>query len=103
MLKEPRSLLDDACSDFVEMKGAGITSFCCGGGGGVSANPRAEGLKLAAFNSKAAQLNGIEGLEAVVVPCGNCRAVFEDGLDELEMELEVIGLSELVADTLSGS
>jgi len=103
LLKEPRSLMDDACSDFVEMKGAGITNFCCGGGGGVSANPRAEDLKLAAFNSKAAQLNGIDGLEAVVVPCGNCRAVFEDGLDDQEMELEVIGLSELVADTLAES
>lgn len=100
LLKEPRSLMDDSCSDFVEMKGAGVTNFCCGGGGGVSANPRAEDLKLAAFNSKAEQLNAIEGLEAVIVPCGNCRAVFEDGLDDQEMDLEVIGLSELVAETL---
>ncbi len=100
LLKEPRSLMDDSCSDFVEMKGAGVTNFCCGGGGGVSANPRAEDLKLAAFNSKAGQLNAIEGLEAVIVPCGNCRAVFEDGLDDQEMNLEVIGLSELVAETL---
>ncbi len=100
LLKEPRSLLDAACSDFIEMKGAGITNFCCGGGGGVSANPRAEELKAAAFNSKAGQLNGIDGLEAVVVPCGNCRGVFEDGLDDQDMELEVIGLAELVAETL---
>ncbi len=103
LLKEPRSLMDDACSDFVEMKGAGVTNFCCGGGGGVSANPRAEDLKLAAFNSKAEQLRGIDGLQAVVVPCGNCRAVFEDGLDDQELELEVLGLSELVADTLENS
>ncbi|PCH68193.1 MAG: heterodisulfide reductase [Rhodobacteraceae bacterium] len=101
LLKEPRSLLDDSCSDFIEMKGSGITNFCCGGGGGVSANPRAEDLKLAAFNSKAAQLDAIEGLEAVVVPCANCRTVFEDGLDDQEMDLEVIGLSELVAQTLA--
>ena len=102
LLKEPRSLLDDACSDFVEMKGAGITNFCCGGGGGVSANPRAEDLKTAAFKSKVGQLNGVKGLEAVVVPCGNCRTVFEDGLEEYDLDdLEVIGLSELVADTLS--
>jgi len=100
LLKEPRSLLDDSCENFVEMKGAGVTNFCCGGGGGVSANPRADGLKTAAFSLKVEQLNGIEGLEAVVVPCGNCRTVFEDGLDEYGVDLEIIGLSELVAQTL---
>ena len=36
LLKEPRRLLDAACSNFVEMEGAGITNFCCGGGGGGS-------------------------------------------------------------------
>ena len=100
LMQEPRSLLDDACDDFVEMEGAGITNFCCGGGGGVSANPRAEELQTAAFSQKLGQLNGIDGLEAVVVPCGNCRAVFEDGLDAYEKDLEVLGLSELSAATL---
>jgi len=101
LLKEPRSLLDDSCDDFIEMKGAGITNFCCGGGGGVSANPRAEELQLSAFSLKVEQLNGVENLEAVVVPCGNCRTVFEDGLDANEMDLEVVGLSELIAETLA--
>ena len=100
LLKEPRRLLDDACADFVEMEGAGITNLCCGGGGGVSANPRAEELKSAAFGCKLAQLDAIEGLETVVVPCANCRGVFEDGLDEHESEYEVISLGQLVADTL---
>ncbi len=103
LLKEPRKLLDESCDDFIEMKGAGVTNFCCGGGGGVSANPRAEELKTKAFSRKVDQLNGVEDLEAVVVPCGNCRTVFEDGLDAYEMDLEVIGLSELVAATLDDS
>ena len=103
LLKEPRKLLDESCDDFIEMKGAGVTNFCCGGGGGVSANPRAEELKTQAFSRKVDQLNGVEDLEAVVVPCGNCRTVFEDGLDAYEMDLEVIGLSELVAATLDDS
>ena len=99
-MKEPRSLLNDSCSDFVEMEGAGMTNICCGGGGGVSANPRADELKTAAFGLKVNQLNGVENLDAVVVPCGNCRTVFEDGLDAYEMGLEVVGLAELVASTL---
>ncbi len=101
LLKEPRSLLNDSCANFTEMKGAGITNFCCGGGGGVSANPRAEEIRTEAFSRKVEQLNGVDGLEAVVVPCGNCRSVFEDGLDAYDMDLEVLGLSELVAETLA--
>lgn len=100
LLKEPRRLMDDACSDFVEMEGAGIANLCCGGGGGVSANPRAEELKIKAFGCKMEQIGKIGGVEAVVVPCANCRGVFEDGLDAYDSDLEVIGLGELVADTL---
>lgn len=101
LLKEPRRLLDDSCSNFTEMKYAGKANFCCGGGGGVSANERAEDLRTKAFSLKVDQLNGVDGLEAVVVPCANCRTVFEDGLDAYEMDLEVLGLAELVAQTLA--
>lgn len=101
LLKEPRTLLDDSCEDFVEMKGSGITNLCCGGGGGVSANPRAADLQLGAFSCKLKQIQDVGGVDAVVVPCGNCRTVFEDSLDELDSDLEVIGLGELVAETLA--
>jgi hypothetical protein len=37
-----------------------------------------------------------------VVPSGNCRTVYEDGLDAYDIDLEVLGLSELVAETLAG-
>ncbi len=101
LLKEPRRLLDDASDNFVEMKGAGITNLCCGGGGGVSANPRAAELQTAAFGPKLKQIDDIGGVDAVVVPCANCRGVFEDGLFEHDAEYEVIGLGELVAETLA--
>ncbi|MBZ0162708.1 MAG: (Fe-S)-binding protein [Notoacmeibacter sp.] len=101
ILKEPRRLIADAAENFVEMEGAGVANLCCGGGGGVSANPRAAELQKAAFSFKLDQISKIGGIEAVVVPCANCRTVFEDGLDEYESDLEVVGLGELVADTLA--
>ena len=101
LLKEPRRLLDESCSDFVEMEGSGITNLCCGGGGGVSANERARDLQMAAFGQKIKQIKDVGGVETVVVPCANCRTVFEDGLDEYEVDLEVIGLGELVAEPLA--
>ena len=101
LLKEPRRLLDRACADFVEMPGAGVTNMCCGGGGGVSANPRAEDLKNKAFGKKLEQIQKLGDIDAVVVPCANCRGTFEDGLFEFDVELEVISLGELVAETLA--
>lgn len=103
LLKEPRRLLDASCADFVEMKGAGIANLCCGGGGGVSANPRAGELMVAAFGQKLKQIDELGGIEAVVVPCANCRGVFEDGLFEFDRDedIEVISLGQLVADTLA--
>ncbi|MEZ5716284.1 MAG: (Fe-S)-binding protein [Paracoccaceae bacterium] len=100
VLKEPRRLLSDSATNFVEMKGAGIANLCCGGGGGVSANERAEELRLKAFEQKLKQIDDIGGVEAVVIPCANCRGVFEDGIDEYEADFEVISLSQLVADTM---
>ena len=82
------------------MKGAGINNLCCGGGGGVSANERAEELRTKAFAQKLDQIDEIGDVELIVIPCANCRGVFEDGLDAYERDYEVIGLGELVAETL---
>lgn len=101
LLREPRQVIEQASSGFVELQGGGMANLCCGGGGGVSANPRAGDLQEKAFACKKAQLKDIAGLEAIVVPCANCRTVFEDGLDEYDMELPTIGLSELVAGQLA--
>ena len=98
LLKEPRDIIGVAAEDYVPMPGDGVVNFCCGGGGGVSANPRAEELKLKAFAPKQEQLDAIDGLEGVVVPCANCRTVFEDALDDRGIELDVLGLTELLAD-----
>jgi len=103
LIAEPRNLVAMASAGEVEMAGAGVTNLCCGGGGGVSANPRAAELQETAFACKKAQLDKIDGLEAIVIPCANCRTVFEDGMDAYDMELETVGLSELVAAQLEGS
>ena len=104
LLKEPRHLVGNSASNFHEMPGAGITNFCCGGGGGVSANPRAEELKVGAFSKKLEQIDAVGGVEAVVVPCANCRATFEDAMFEHDREdFEVFGVTQLVADTLDTS
>jgi len=100
LIGEPRRLIHHVSDGFRELDGAGITNLCCGGGGGVSANPRAHDLQEAAFACKKAQIDKLGSLDAIVIPCANCRTVFEDGMDAYDMELETIGLSELVAGQL---
>lgn len=96
---EPRNLLRQISDNFVEMTDHGNMNWCCGGGGGVSSNERAEELKLTAFNKKKSQIEAT-GAEAVVTACSNCRMVMEEGVETNEMEVELLGLTEMIAEHL---
>ena len=78
----------------------GSMNWCCGGGGGVSSNERAEELKLTAFNKKKSQIEELK-VDAVVTACSNCRMVMEDGIEANEMEIPMLGLTELIAEHLT--
>ncbi len=96
---QPRRLLSQVTSHFTEMQEHGRMNWCCGGGGGVSANERADELRSKVFRRKKSQLDEIH-VEVMVTACANCRLVLEEGLEENNMAIEVIGLSELIAEHL---
>jgi Fe-S oxidoreductase len=95
----PRRLAGDLSANMVDMPASGAASFCCGGGGGVSAIHRAEGLRFAAFEIKKQQIEAT-GAEAVVTACANCRNVLEEAIEHYGMTMPVLGLTELVAQYL---
>ncbi|MEW6645732.1 MAG: (Fe-S)-binding protein [Pseudomonadota bacterium] len=99
VVQQPRVLLGEVASDFREMPDHGVMNWCCGGGGGVSANDRAEELRLQAFKRKKAQLD-VLGVETMVTACANCRIVLEEGLEHYNMNVKVVGLTELLAEHL---
>ncbi len=99
VVQQPRNLLNMVATNFVEMKDHGAMNWCCGGGGGVSAIERAEPLKFTAFKRKKSQLEDL-GVDTLVTACANCRITFEEGLDEYDMELPVVGLTEMLAEYL---
>ena len=101
VLQEPRRLLNMVAPNFVEMTEHGDMNWCCGGGGGVSSNERANELRLQVFSAKKRQLDEIN-VDLLVTSCSNCRHMLEDGLEENEMELELVGITELIADHLAG-
>ena len=100
VLDQPRNLLNQVAPNFVEMRENMEMNWCCGGGGGVSANERAEPLRLQVFNVKKRQLDELN-VTTLVTSCSNCRLMLEEGLEENEMDVEVIGITELIADHLA--
>ena len=99
LIEAPRRVAGEVSANLVDMPGSGAANFCCGGGGGVSAIHRAEGLRFAAFAIKKQQIDAT-GAEAVVTACANCRNVLEEAIEHYGMTLPVLGLTELVAQYL---
>jgi len=100
VLDQPRNLMNMVAPDFVELPETGAMNWCCGGGGGVSSNERANALRLKVFSAKKRQLDAVN-IEGLVTACSNCRHMLEDGLEDNDMhDIELLGITELIADHL---
>ena len=100
VIEQPRHLMNMVATNFVEMTDHGKWNWCCGGGGGVSSNEEAEPLRRMVFNRKKKQLEEI-GVKRIVTACSNCRNMLEEGLEDNHMDdIEVVGLSEMIAEHL---
>lgn len=99
VIEQPRKLLGMVARNFVEMEDAGKMNWCCGGGGGVSAIDEAEELRTKVFNRKKTQLEKLK-VDTLVTACANCRIILEEGLEAYEMNLPVVGLTEMIAEHL---
>ena len=100
VIDEPRNLINMISDDFVEMPDAGKMNWCCGAGGGVSANERADELRLKVFERKKAQLDAVKP-DAIISACSNCRIHLEDGLEEYNMDIPLLSLTETLAEHLA--
>lgn len=100
VIDEPRNLLNMVADNFVEMPDAGKMNWCCGAGGGVSSNERADEIRLKVFQRKKDQLDEIKP-DAIVSACSNCRIHLEDGLEEYHMDIPLMSLTETLAEHLA--
>ena len=100
VIEQPRNLINMFSDNFVEMPDTGKMNWCCGAGGGVSSNERADEISLKVFQRKKDQLDAIKP-DAIVSACSNCRIHLEDGLEEYHMDIPLISLTETIADHLA--
>jgi Fe-S oxidoreductase len=99
VIDQQRNLMNLVAENFVDLKEHGKLQWCCGAGGGVSSNERAEPLKMAAFKRKKAQIEEVSP-ERMVTMCATCRTQLEEGLEEFNMDIPVVGLTEMIAEHL---
>ena len=98
--RAPRAVLAALGLELRETEDSGELSFCCGGGGGVIANSRADGIRLEASAIKMRQLDAT-GAEVTLTSCANCRLTFDDGQAHFHWDRKMGSLLELVADRLA--
>jgi len=100
IIEEPRQLLSLlAPHSFVEMTPNREAQICCGGGGGVIAIPEADEIRMKAFLPKVEQLENVQA-EIAVTACSTCRLQFLDGSKYYNLNIEVRGITEMVAAAL---
>jgi len=92
----PRDLLAMVAPNFEEMPDHGKMNWCCGGGGGLSANEEAYDLRTTVFKVKKRQLEAV-GVETMITACANCRIVMEEALEHYAMPVVIEGVTELIA------
>jgi Fe-S oxidoreductase len=99
ILEEPRRILKRLTPDFVEMQPHGMWSFCCGGGGGLSATGDYGQKRIQVGKAKADQIRRT-GARIVATGCYNCRTQIGELNRSYELGVEVKSIVELVADAL---
>ena len=100
VIDQPRNLINMVADNFVEMPDTGKMNWCCGAGGGVSSNERADEIRLKVFQRKKDQLDEIKP-DAIISACSNCRIHLEDGLEAYGMDIPLLSLTETLAEHLS--
>ena len=100
VIDQPRKLIDMFSDNFVEMPEHGKMNWCCGAGGGVSSNERADEIRLKVFQRKKDQFDEIKP-DAIISACSNCRIHLEDGLEEYNMDIPLMSLTETLAEHLA--
>ncbi len=100
IFEEPRYVLRRVCSDFREMTPNREKNWCCGGGGGLVAQPDLEEFRMRTGERKAQQIRQTQA-EIIASPCENCRLQIEGLNERYELGVKVSSMMDLVVQALA--
>ncbi|MFC1900391.1 (Fe-S)-binding protein [Chloroflexota bacterium] len=95
----PRNVIRQIAGDFRELTPNREKNWCCGGGGGLVAQPDMDDLRIETGEMKVKQIRD-SGAKIVVSPCENCRLQLDTLNEKYEMDIEISSLMDLVVDAM---
>jgi Fe-S oxidoreductase len=95
-----RFVLRSAVSHFVEMEPHGNENYCCGGGGGTVGFEEIYDFRMEVGGRKKVQQLRETGAKIVAAPCANCKKQLRELVDYHGLNMEVVGIHDLVAKAL---
>jgi hypothetical protein len=99
--EEPRYVLNQVVSNVHELAPNREKNWCCGGGGGLVAQPDFDEFRIKTGEKKVEQIRKTRA-GIVVSPCENCRLQIIALNEKYDMGVKVTGLSDVVANRLIG-
>ncbi len=95
----PREIIRYATTNFKELEPNREKNWCCGGGGGLVAQPDFDELRLETGKKKVEQIVNSRA-KIVVSPCENCRLQLANLNEKYELDIIISSMMDLVADNL---
>jgi Fe-S oxidoreductase len=95
----PRDIIRQVASDFRELTPNREKNWCCGGGGGLVAQPDLDVLRIETGEKKVEQIR-TSGANIVVSPCENCRLQLDTLNEKYSMNIRITSMMDLVVDTM---
>lgn len=96
IVEQPRELLKAICADFVEMTPKGTENYCCGGGGGTVSIDEIRTFRTGPLGKRKADQIRDTGAKYLVSPCANCKKQLLELSQDNDLDVEVMGLHDLL-------
>jgi len=96
IVEQPRELIRAFCQNFVEMHPHGVNNLCCGGGGGTVSVDEIRPYRTGVTGKKKAEQLAATGARYVIAPCANCKKQLRELIEDHKLEMEVVGLHDLL-------
>ncbi len=98
--EEPRYIINQVAADFREMTPNREKNWCCGGGGGLVAQPDLDDFRIKTGEIKVEQIKKT-GARIVVSPCENCRLQLDSLNEKYNMGIQITSIMDLVANAIT--